>query len=107
MVATGIATLLVLAALNPDRFIAEHNVERWRATGKIDLPYLATLSVDAVPAFDALPTDMRECLLVRMKSDLADTKQWYAWNLSRERARPALDAVPWARGCSLGYTTTR
>ncbi|MCS7483923.1 DUF4153 domain-containing protein [Umezawaea endophytica] len=107
MVATGIATLLALAALNPDRFIAEHNVARWQATGKIDLAYLATLSVDAVPAFDALPADDRECLLVRMKSDVTDTGQWYAWNLSRELARPALDAVPWERGCDIGYTTTR
>jgi hypothetical protein len=107
VVATGIATLLALAALNPDRFIAEHNVERWQATGKIDLAYLATLSVDAVPAFDALPPDVRGCLLVRMKSDLFETEDWYAWNLSRERARPLLDAVAWDRGCDLGYTTTR
>ncbi len=107
MVATGIATLLVLAALNPDRFIAEHNVERFQATGKIDLPYLATLSVDAVPAFDPLGPAVRDCLLVRMKSDLADTRDWYAWNLSRERARPLLDAVPWDRSCDIGYSTTR
>ncbi len=108
MAATGIATLLVLAAMNPDRFIAEHNVDRWRATGKIDLPYLSTLSVDAVPAFDALPADVRLCLLVRMKSDIDGTGQWNAWNLSRERARPILHDVPWERECTLiGYTTTR
>ncbi|WNV90456.1 DUF4153 domain-containing protein [Umezawaea sp. Da 62-37] len=107
MVATGIATLLVLSALNPDRFIAEHNVERFRATGKIDLPYLATLSVDAVPAFDPLGPAVRDCLLAEMKSQLEDTGEWYAWNLSRERARPLLDAVGWDRSCDLGYTTTR
>ena len=107
MVATGIVALLVLATLNPDRFIAEHNVDRWRATGKIDLPYLGTLSVDAAPAFDALPSDLRECLLVRMKSQLAGTTDWYAWNLNRELARPSLDAVSWERSCNFGYTTTR
>ena len=107
VVATAVASLLVLAALNPDRFIAEHNVERWRATGKIDLPYLGTLSVDAVPAFDPLPADVRECLLVRMKFQMTDTDDWYAWNLSREQARPVLDRVSWERGCDLGYTTTR
>ncbi|MET1074691.1 MAG: DUF4153 domain-containing protein [Umezawaea sp.] len=107
MVATGIATLLVLAALNPDRFIAEHNVERFQATGKIDLAYLATLSVDAVPAFEPLGAGVRDCLLAEMKSQLEDTGDWYAWNLSRERARPLLDAVGWDRTCDIGYTTTR
>jgi hypothetical protein len=107
VVATGIAALLVLAALNPDRFTAEHNVERWQATGKIDLPYLATLSVDALPAFDALPEDVRRCLLVRMKSQLTDTEGWHSWNLSREQARPVLDQVAWGRGCDLGYSETR
>jgi uncharacterized protein DUF4153 len=107
LVATGIATLLVLAALNPDRFTAEHNVDRWKATGKIDLAYLATLSVDALPAFDALPADLRQCLLVRVKSQLEDTDGWQSWNLSREQARTVLDQVSWERECYLGYTTTR
>lgn len=37
-------------ALNMDRFIASHNVERFAETGKIDIPYLLRLSDDAIPA---------------------------------------------------------
>jgi hypothetical protein len=107
LVATGTATLLVLAALNPDRFVADHNVERWQATGKIDMPYLGTLSVDAVPAFDALPPELRTCLLVRMKSKLGTEEGWQFWNLSREQARPVLERTSWERNCEYERTTTR
>ncbi|MEO6081726.1 MAG: DUF4173 domain-containing protein [Umezawaea sp.] len=107
LAATATATLLVLAALNPDRFVADHNVERWQATGKIDVPYLGTLSVDAVPAFDALPPEVRTCLLVRMKDRLGNAEGWQFWNLSREQARPALDQVSSAHACDFQRTTTR
>lgn len=41
--------LVTLNLVNPDAFIATQNIERWRATGKVDAPFLAQLSDDAVP----------------------------------------------------------
>ncbi|MFC6090275.1 DUF4153 domain-containing protein [Saccharothrix lopnurensis] len=87
----GFATLLGLAALNPDRFIAERNVDRWRATGEVDVTYLGRLSDDAVPALTALPDDLRGCALWLRH---VDEDGWRSWNLGRLRAREALREVP-------------
>ena len=51
--AVGAAALLALAALNPDAYIARHNLDRFAETGKVDTAYLAGLSADAVPALRA------------------------------------------------------
>jgi MFS family permease len=61
--ASAVLTLLVLAALNPDRFIADHNIDRYATTGRLDLAYLSTLSVDAVPALQRLPEPERSCMI--------------------------------------------
>lgn len=42
----GVALLLSLAALNPDAWIAERNLDRYAATGTVDWSYLADLSDD-------------------------------------------------------------
>lgn len=44
-----IVFVFVMNMLNPDAFIAQHNLERYAATGKIDTRYLASLSDDAIP----------------------------------------------------------
>ncbi|GAA1850770.1 DUF4153 domain-containing protein [Asanoa iriomotensis] len=88
-IATG--GLLALAVLNPDRFIADRNVDRYLATGRIDLSYLGTLSADAVPALDRLPADHCACLLRRVAADLADRPDdWRSANLARHQARALL-----------------
>ncbi len=40
--------LVAVNILNPDQFIARENIERYRATGEIDLSYLGSLSEDAL-----------------------------------------------------------
>lgn len=80
-VLTGAVALLALAGLNPDSYIAAHNVERYRDTGKIDTTYLAGLSADAAPALTGLPADLAACVLSHPKRD-----DWLAWNLGRARA---------------------
>ncbi|MDQ2586981.1 DUF4153 domain-containing protein [Saccharothrix yanglingensis] len=85
VVATGFGALLVLAALDPDRFVAERNVERWQRSGTIDLPYLSTLSDDAVPAILTLPDHLRDCAFAMRGPFTAD--DWRTWNLGREIAR--------------------
>lgn len=90
VVGTGFAALLGLAALNPDRFIAERNIERWHVTQKIDVWYLSRLSDDAVPALASLPPDLRDCALEFRRVPADD---WRAWNLGRQNARSTLAEV--------------
>jgi hypothetical protein len=94
---TGMAALLVVAALNPDRFIAESNVDRYLRTGDVDLQYLATLSADAVPPLDRLPADKRACAIYTIAGRLREAPDdWRTWNLDRSRARGAIAAGPGA-----------
>ena len=66
---SGSALLLGLGIANPDAWIAEHNVERYQATGKVDYSYLRSLSLDAAPALVDLPPEAG-CL--RSRRHLAD-----------------------------------
>ncbi|MFG2038633.1 DUF4153 domain-containing protein [Dactylosporangium sp. NPDC048998] len=86
-----VVTLLGLAALNPDRLIAAHNVDRASAAqhaSNSDIWYLRTLSADAAPELDRLPAGARECALSDIADDLArDEDDWRGWNLGRAAAR--------------------
>jgi hypothetical protein len=88
----GVAALLGLAVLNPERFIAEQNIDRCEQSGQLDADYLLRLSPDAEPALQRLPESMRVCAFYR--DDEPDP--WYLFNLSRARANhggtPADDA---------------
>jgi hypothetical protein len=80
--------LLGFSLASPDRLIAERNVERWRETGSIDLPYLTGLSADAVPVLVELPAELG--LRGGFERALADEEPWSSFNLSRRRARDLL-----------------
>ncbi|MFI6428979.1 DUF4153 domain-containing protein [Rhodococcus oryzae] len=84
--------LLGFAALNPDGYIAEMNVERYADTGDIDVGYLRGLSVDAVPALDRLPEPTRSCALLGM--DVDDDSAWFEYNSARSKAREILRTRP-------------
>ena len=84
---SGIVALLCLAAVNPDAWIAERNLDRNAATGRVDWYYLHGLSDDAVPAFAELPEDRERCALLGRK---AASDDWLEWNLGRARAAEAL-----------------
>ncbi len=109
VVALGVLALLGLAAANPDRMIAERNVTRFAETGRIDLPYLANLSADAVPALDRLAgidPARRDCVLQELHRTLrADPDDWRGWSHGRESARALLAADPPARSadCTIDY----
>jgi hypothetical protein len=81
---TGVIGLLGIAAINPDAWIAHHNIERFESTGKLDTAYLSTLSYDAVPTLLTLPEPFRTEALgaVQVPDD-----DWLSWNLGRVRAR--------------------
>ncbi|WP_218617255.1 DUF4153 domain-containing protein [Cryptosporangium aurantiacum] len=87
VIATGVLTLLALAALNPDAFIAERSVDRYAETGRIDVGYLSGLSADAAPALDRLPPDLRSCALATLEYHVDADEAWYTANLSRAEAR--------------------
>ena len=78
----GVLTLLGVAAINPERLIAERNIDRYQQTGLLDTDYLLSLSPDVEQALERLPEPIRQC--ARYRDDERDA--WYAFNLSRSRA---------------------
>lgn len=99
-IALAFAALVALNVMNADRFIAERNLARYRAIGKIDAVYLTRLSDDAVPlliqALPSLPADARATLerdFACRKAALDEPRSWLAWNYGMEKAQSALDAV--------------
>ncbi|WP_344125810.1 DUF4173 domain-containing protein [Luedemannella flava] len=93
VVLAGALTLLGLAALNPDAFIAERNIARWHADHPLDTYYLGQLSDDAVPALATLPEPLRGCVLGRLATARQDrgANPWAGWNYGRARAADTLE----------------
>jgi hypothetical protein len=80
---SGAGLVVALAAINPDAWIAQRNVDRYDDTGRLDVSYLRGLSDDAVPVLATLPDDVRGCVLGgRERAD----DDWLEWNLGRWRA---------------------
>ena len=84
---SGAGLLLLLAAANPDAWIAQHNLDRYEATGEVDWTYLQGLSADAVPVLATLPDQVVGCALRGREPGDDD---WLEWNLGRQRAEPLL-----------------
>ena len=90
-VLTGAVALLALATINPDAYVARHNVQRLSATGKVDVDYLRVLSADATSELLKLPPASRGCALGLLARELsAHPDPWYNTNISRSRARDLL-----------------
>lgn len=93
VILTGVL-LLGLASMNPDGWIAARNIDRYERTGKIDIPYLLSLSDDAVPVLaQRLPSDPRFSLHAQ-EEKLQAPEGLPGFNVGRVRARAALDAQP-------------
>jgi signal transduction histidine kinase len=88
-VLTGAGALLGLALANPDAWIAEHNLDRYAETDKIDWAYLRNLSDDAVPVLADQPAEVAACAL---SGYLPSDDDWLEWNLGRHRAEDTIDA---------------
>jgi hypothetical protein len=90
-VMAGAVALLALAGINPDAYVARHNVARLAATGQVDIAYLAELSADAVPELLRLPPAARACALAGLRTELSDNPDpWYNTNVARTHARDLL-----------------
>jgi uncharacterized protein DUF4153 len=99
-VAISAGALLAFAAADPDRLVAEHDVDRYRSSGRIDVAYLSRLGPDAAPALARLPTPLAACATARLRATLARGDGLAGANLARWRARRALGPTPRsAPGC--------
>ena len=88
------AFVLVFVGLNPDAFVASHNIDRFEAGRELDTAYLARLSADATPVIvERLPADVASCILDSPGAYTVggrDDDDLLAWNLGRARAADAV-----------------
>lgn len=82
-VLSGAVLLLGIAAINPDAWIADHNLDRYESTGKVDWYFLSQLSDDAIPTLADRLEGERNCAFT---SDRGAPDTWLEWNLGRSRA---------------------
>lgn len=88
---SGAAVLLGLLLARPDAVVAQRNVDRYEATGELDVDHLASLSVDAVAAVKRLPASLADCVV--------DLSSWEPgaelgeWTVSGARTRDDLDRL--------------
>ncbi|MCP3136287.1 DUF4153 domain-containing protein [Pyxidicoccus xibeiensis] len=95
---TALGAVVAVNAINPDALIVRLNLSRSTEYGHPDVDYLATLSLDAVPALTAAQ-DSAPGWRAQLLEGYADTllvesgATWPEWNLSHWRARRALQAA--------------
>jgi hypothetical protein len=89
VVGAAAVALLALGVLDPERFIADRNIDRAEQGLPLDVGYLSGFSSDAVPAAERLPEPRRSCVLLAITARL-DDDGWTEWNLSRSAARDVL-----------------
>ncbi len=78
------AAILVLGVMNPEAWVAQRNIDRYHATGKLDTSYLSSLGPDATPTIVAgLPPELATCSLPH---ELPVDADLLSWNLGRSRA---------------------
>jgi hypothetical protein len=98
--ATATTVFIVLLYWNHHAWIANRNIDRVAATGKLDTDYLSRdLALDAVPTLiERLPSipepmrsDLQRALITRnARRPRLFHSQWYEWNLRRNAAKQAL-----------------
>ncbi len=93
------AALLALAVLDPERFIADRNIDRIADGRKLDTGYLAGFSADVVPAAERLPKPLRSCVLRPVVMRISED-DWREGNLSRSLARQTPVATAGVPECS-------
>ncbi|MBI2610249.1 DUF4173 domain-containing protein [Candidatus Giovannonibacteria bacterium] len=91
--------LAVMNFLNPDAFIARRNIDRFGATGKLDVHYLNSLSDDAIPdtveILNIADDDLRKSFArdLYWRAQLINSplfSRWQSLNISRIRAEKIL-----------------
>jgi hypothetical protein len=102
--------LMAFSFANPERWVVARNIDRYRATGKLDIAYLADLSINGAPAVVAalaeLPASCGDvvrnryrALYQRPRGDgMNAPAPWFEWNFRRRRGLEAVRTVMGARG---------
>ena len=92
---SAVAIVLVGGLANPEAWVAQRNIDRYQATGKLDAAYLRTLGADATPAIVAgLPRDVSACIVLPSTiSARASREDTLSWNLGRSR-EASVDVAP-------------
>lgn len=85
--ASAVAFVLVGGLANPEAWVAQRNIDRYQATGKLDAAYLRSLGSDATPAIVAgLPRDVSACIVLPSTiAARAQREDVLSWNLGRSR----------------------
>lgn len=88
----------IINYINIDGFIAQKNIERYNATGKLDAHYLTSLSFEAVPYLVELKDKSSINIKMIIDENLKYRKEildkhnsWTEFNFSRNRARKLLN----------------
>lgn len=95
-----VAFPIVMSIFNPDAFIAQQNMARWKAGQRLDVSHLLRLSDDAMPelmiALDTLEGQQKDQLEQGLSQRLwrydNQTYTWQNWSLSRIEAYTLLNA---------------
>lgn len=112
IIASFALLLIGIAAINPERYIAERNIERFNAhradpayMSTFDLGYLQFLTSDAIDELVKLDEPFRSCALKRIEEQLrTQPETWYSWNYSRYHAREIIRKVkPDEMACTAWY----
>lgn len=83
LVSAAVAVLLI-GWMNPEAWVAQHNIDRYHSTGKLDTAYLSSLGPDATPTVIAgLPPQLALCSI---SPDPQPPGDLLSWNLGRTRA---------------------
>ncbi len=98
-VASAVAVLVALAAINPEAQMARTHIDRLDDLYPVDLYFLAHLSADAVDALDRLPEPQRSCALSALADELDEPDSWHQWNAARTHARAVISAHPLEKRC--------
>jgi signal transduction histidine kinase len=82
---SAVAFVLVGGLANPEAWVAQRNIDRYVATGRLDASYLVTLGDDALPTImTGLPAEVSACIAGARPDDApSDVLEW---NLGRGRA---------------------
>ncbi|WP_306790195.1 DUF4153 domain-containing protein [Phycicoccus sp. DTK01] len=108
----GAVFTLGFAAMNPDAWVADRNIDRYEAGRTLDALYLSDLSADAAPVIaERLPRAVADCVLQRPYSSgtgsTGTDDDWLGWNLGRSRAADVVRTVtPQPAGCDAVMTDT-
>jgi hypothetical protein len=106
VLAIALSTLVVMIFWNTDAWVARADLDRYAATGKIDVEYMGRgLSADAYPVLIQSLDSLREPEQGRLASllawqynrrhDLHLSRPWYEWNIRMTRARRAWQSSTW------------